>query len=467
MNDKKKLLKWFTSEQIDEILVSVHQLTTIAENASVDAIVFYKLTSPTSVELFKNRITNSKAHFYIISCDFEVALVENSIVVNQKEFEEIQKIFVRLIYPLHEEVKLIGVTGTNGKTSVVNYCAHLLSLINIPALCIGTMGISNGKEVIVEDAINTTPSYVDLMGLVFKFQDQYKYFFFEFSSHALFQKRLLDIPLDMAAWTSFSQDHLDFHKTMEAYFEAKLIIFDHLKNTKAKVVLPKNDDFSYKIIENSKYKEKVIFTKSLDIEKSKVHFVFHQGFNKSNLEISLMVLAQLGLDKIYDLDLSGLMPPSGRFEIVKNANRYAVIDYAHTPDALEKLLGSVQKTFPDSKITLVFGCGGNRDAKKRPIMGHIAQRFAHKVIITNDNPRNEAPEQISQDILSGITDLNHVEVVLDRKLAIEQALSQQSEKIVVVVAGKGHETYQEINGQRSDFSDKQVIENFYFCSPQK
>ena len=127
----------------------------------------------------------------------------------------------------------------------------------------------------------------------------------------------------------------------------------------------------------------------------------------------------------------------------------------------------MQKTFPDSKITLVFGCGGNRDAKKRPIMGHIAQKFAHKVIVTNDNPRNEAPEQISQDILSGITDLNHVEVVLDRKLAIEQALSRQNDKIVVVVAGKGHESYQEINGQRTDFSDKQVIENFYFCPPQK
>jgi len=467
MNDKKKLLKWFSSENLEEILSSVLELTTIADNAASNAIVFYKLTSPTSVELFKKRIASSKAHYYIISSDFEVSLVENSIVVNHNDFEEIQKILVKLIYPLHEQVKLIGVTGTNGKTSVVNYCAHLLSLLNIPALCIGTMGISNGKEVLVEDAINTTPSYVDLMGLIFKYQDQYKYFFFEFSSHALFQERLLDIPLDMAAWTSFSQDHLDFHKTMEAYFEAKLIIFDHLKGAKAKVVLPKADDFSYKIIEDSKYKEKVVFTKSLDIEKSKVHFVFHQGFNKSNLEISLMVLAQLGLDKIYDVDLSNLMPPSGRFEIVKNNDRYAVIDYAHTPDALEKLLGSVQKTFPDSKITLVFGCGGNRDAKKRPIMGHIGQKFAHRVIVTNDNPRNEAPEQISQDILSGITDLNHVEVVLDRKLAIEQALSRQNDKIVVVVAGKGHESYQEINGQRSDFSDKQVIENFYFCPPQK
>lgn len=467
MNNKQKLLKWFSSEFIDELVKNVKQLTTIANQATKDSLVFYRLSTPASVELFRQRIENNPAFFYVISCDFEVQVVSNSKIVNGQDFEEIQMIMSQIVYPLDSQVKFVGVTGTNGKTSVVNYCANLLSLLNVPALCIGTMGISNGRETIVEDAINTTPSFVDLMGLIYKFQKEYKYFFFEFSSHALFQRRLLDIPLDMAAWTSFSQDHLDFHKSMEDYFDAKLIIFKHLKGGKAKVVLPKADDFSYKIIENANYKEKVVFTKSLDIEKSKVHFVFHQGFNKSNLEISMMVLAQLGFDQIFDLDLSQVMPPSGRFEIVKNNDLYAVIDYAHTPDALEKLLGSVRNTFPQHKITLVFGCGGNRDAKKRPIMGHIAQRFSHRVIVTNDNPRNEPPEQISQDILSGITDLNHVEVILDRKLAIEKALSGQNENSVVVVAGKGHEAYQEIKGQKQDFSDKQVIENFYFYSTQK
>lgn len=451
----KQLNDFFTDEQL-KIIKAAKGLTTIANQADKNDIVFYRISNVLGVNAFHERAKSSPALFYIVESHVEFKSPLPHIVVDNENFECLQKLLADQVYPMKEMVKTVGVTGTNGKTSVVNYCAKLLSIVGKKALAIGTIGISDGTKILFKNPVNTTPSFVDLRAVIFRYQDEYEYFIFEFSSHALHQRRLLDIKLDIAAWTSFSQDHLDYHKTMESYFNAKMIIFSHLKSQSSKVIVPYQEDFSYKILNNGEFKEQLHFTKSIDIEHLKLHYVYKQGFNLENIEIALMVVSLLGHPEIFESDLSEVRPPAGRFEIIEKNKKCVIVDYAHTPDALEKLLQSARQVFPNKKLHIIFGCGGDRDAKKRPVMGRIASQWSDKITVTSDNPRSEDPKLIIKDIVAGITDSKYL-IEEDRKLAIVNAVGSQSEDEVVIVAGKGHESTQEIKGVKYPFDDKELV----------
>lgn len=457
MNNILKI--FFSKSQIDKIQIA-KSATTLADKADKDSIVFYRLSDVSSLKTFQKRTEKSQALLYVVEANFQPEIKGDHVVVDRQSFELLQEEISKIVYPLNTDIKFIGVTGTNGKSSVVNYCARLLNIVGDPALAIGTIGISDGEKVIDDDVVNTTPSYIDLMGIVFKYQNKFKNFIFEFSSHALDQKRLLNIKLDIAAWTSFSQDHLDYHKTMEAYFAAKLIIFNHLKDESSKVVVPHQQDFGYKILGIPQCRNQVVFTKSIDYEKSKLHFVYQQGFNLENIEVSLMVVSLLGHPEVYSIDLSEIRPPSGRFEIIPNGEKFIVVDYAHTPDAIEKLLQSAKVVFKGKRLHLIFGCGGDRDAKKRPVMGRVASENADIITLTSDNPRSEDPSQIIDDIAKGMVNLKRPLIEPDRKLAICNALSTQGAEEVIIIAGKGHESTQEIKGTKMHFNDKEIVESF-------
>lgn len=462
MNKSKfQIIDILSPSQIS-LLEKAKNLTTIADQATSDSIVFYRLVDVASVAVLKRRASKSSALFYVVEASFKPDLDFDHVVVNREQFEFLQVEFCRKIYPTSDDVKLIGVTGTNGKSSVVNYCAKLLKMVGVPSLAIGTIGISDGDKIIDQSNVNTTPSYLDLMGIVFKNQTKYKNFIFEFSSHALHQRRLLDIKLDVAAWTSFSQDHLDYHKTMESYFDAKMIIFDHLKDENSKVVVPYQQDFSYKILNTDKCRNRIAFTKNVDQKIAKLHFVYKQGFNLENIEIALQVVSLLGHPQVFNMDLSEIRPPAGRFEIVSKGEKHVVVDYAHTPDALLKVLESAKSVFLGKKLHVVFGCGGDRDAKKRPVMGRVAAEWADKITITSDNPRSEDPQRILQDILFGIVDKSLVSLEVDRRKAIEKAIMLQGDDEVVIVAGKGHENTQEIMGVKHHFNDKELVEKLLY-----
>jgi UDP-N-acetylmuramoyl-L-alanyl-D-glutamate--2,6-diaminopimelate ligase len=287
----------------------------------------------------------------------------------------------------------------------------------------------------------------------------------ELSSHALVQNRLFDILLDKAAWTSFSQDHLDYHRTMEEYFDAKLLIERKYLKENQSLLIPVLEKVLYETILKQAPNTRVKLAKTLDerglgktLEERPLFY--HSTYNQSNAELALQLNADLfGEKDIQNIQLKDIKTPPGRFSIIElGSENLAIVDYAHTPDALVNIGAAIKNAFPTHKLTVVFGCGGNRDKTKRPMMGKAVSDFANKIIVTSDNPRDESPEDIIIDILSGIK--VGYEAVVDRKKAIHAALESIEEKEIILIAGKGHEEYQEIKGVKHPFSDFSIVTNF-------
>jgi len=375
-----------------------------------------------------------------------------------------------------QKLEVIGVTGTNGKTSCSQFIAQSLSNCGV----IGTLGW--GEPGKMTPTVNTTPDVLTNQKILNQFVRQKKSAVaMEVSSHGLQQGRVAGIDFKGAVFTNLTHDHLDFHGDMKAYLQAKLSLFT---NPKLQFAVVNLDDLNAQVVlggisanvqcwtfssrGRSQAGAESIIASQINLGLEGIHFkvtwrgetlnAFSTLVGSFNLENLLAVLAVLLGMSIPFKDavarLSQLKAIPGRMEQFGGKNKPTVfVDYAHTPDALEKVLMALNGK---GRLSVVFGCGGNRDKSKRKAMGKIAETFADQVIITDDNPRNEPAINIIRDILAGCSS-NKVSVINDRSLAIRSAIEQASHLDCIVVAGKGHENYQEINGVRIPFSDQEII----------
>ncbi len=379
------------------------------------------------------------------------------------------------------KLKLIGVTGTNGKTTIVTLLYEMFRLSGYKCGLISTVCNYIDKELV--DTDHTTPDAVTLNKLLSRMVDEgCKYVFMECSSHAIIQKRIGGLKFVGAIFTNLTRDHLDYHKSVDNYLKAKKNFFDDLKkdafvitnlddknglvmvqNTKANV-------FTYSLRGISDYKGKLLESHFdgmlLEINGQEVFVRFIGKFNASNLLAVYGAACILGLDKREALTkLSLLLPVSGRFESIRSINGViAIVDYAHTPDALVNVLTSIQEIIEGKgEIITVVGAGGNRDKGKRPLMAQESVKLSDKVIITSDNPRFEEPQEIANDMLAGLTpqDMKKVITIIDRREAIRSACLLAKQGDVILVAGKGHENYQEVKGIKHHFDDKEIIKEFF------
>jgi UDP-N-acetylmuramoyl-L-alanyl-D-glutamate--2,6-diaminopimelate ligase len=382
---------------------------------------------------------------------------------------------------------MAGVTGTNGKTSVSQWIASACDALGRRSAVIGTLG--NGLVGERSEARNTTPDPIVLQRLLADYQRRgARGVAMEVSSHGLHQERVAGIRFDVAVFTNLTRDHLDYHGTMDAYAEAKYRLFSARGLTHA--VINVDDEFGQRFTDRigstldvitygaqarggRREAQRVprVLASDIGLSEAGVRFRVDSewgsgevnaavlgGFNVSNLLAVLGTLLAAGIELNAALEaVSALQPVAGRLERVGGGSTpLAVVDYAHTPDALEKALEALRPAVAaGGRLYCVFGCGGDRDAGKRPIMGEAAARLADHVIITSDNPRSESPRAIIDEIKSGILDGEH-EAIEERQVAIFSAIHQARRGDVVLIAGKGHETYQEIAGERHPFSDREV-----------
>ncbi len=373
-----------------------------------------------------------------------------------------------------EKLKVVGITGTNGKTSSTYILASILERLGFRCGIIGTVAYRLGERVLGKGT--TTPSPKVWFRTLKEMADLGAHFVAaEVSSHALDQDRIFGTRFEGAIFTNLSRDHLDYHPSMEDYFSAKRKLFSEyspkvgvanaddpfgrkLLKEFPLVGFGRSGDSHYRILEPSFSPEGVFFSlKTPEGRTYRVESNLLGEFQIYNLAGALALLHSMGFEMERLLEAVKRLPQiPGRFEVVFDGPFKVVVDYAHTPDALEKLLKSARK-ITEGRLITVFGAGGNRDREKRPLMGRVAERFSDLVVITSDNPRFEEPEAIIEEILEGIEDRSKVLVEVDRKKAIELALKETREGDLIVIAGKGHEDYQEIKGKRYPFDDRKVV----------
>lgn len=375
-------------------------------------------------------------------------------------------------------LNLVGITGTNGKTTSVTLLFELFKSLGHRCGLIST--VQNKIEDRIIPATHTTPDALNLNALLAEMlADGCTHVFMEVSSHAVVQKRIFGLIFKGAIFSNITRDHLDFHETFDAYIKAKKGFFDALPkgafaltnvDDKRGMVMLQNTKATkstYGILESADFKAKVkanvLSGLQLELDGQEIHAQLIGQFNAYNLLAIYATAILLGEQKEEVLiALSGLKTATGRFEQMHGpAHKMAIVDYAHTPDALENVLKTIQAIRQKQQhIITVVGCGGNRDAGKRPIMAAIAAQYSDHVVLTSDNPRFEDPELILDQMQVGIPAESKVQVIRisDRKQAIMEAIQLlASSGDIILVAGKGHETYQDIQGVKHDFDDKQVI----------
>ena len=375
----------------------------------------------------------------------------------------------------------MGVTGTNGKTTIATLLYNIFRQFGYKVGLLSTVCNYIDGEAIPTD--HTTPDPITLNQLLGRMADEgCKYVFMEVSSHAVAQKRIGGLKFVGGIFTNLTRDHLDYHKTFENYLKAKKTFFDTLPST-AFALTNKDDKNGLVMTQNTKAKVYTYSIKSmgnfkgkvleegfegmlLDFNGKEVNVQFIGRFNASNLLAVYGAACLLG-KKPEDvlIQLSTLHPVAGRLDPCRSPKGYsALVDYAHTPDALINVLDTIQEVLQKKgKIITVVGAGGNRDHGKRPMMAQEAVKRSDKVIITSDNPRFEDPQTIINDMLAGLTnkDMNKVISIIDRKEAIRTACMLAQPNDVILVAGKGHENYQEIKGVKHHFDDKEILEEIF------
>ncbi|MCL9804728.1 UDP-N-acetylmuramoyl-L-alanyl-D-glutamate--2,6-diaminopimelate ligase [Flavobacterium amniphilum] len=376
-----------------------------------------------------------------------------------------------------EKLQLIGVTGTNGKTTIASLLYQMFKKADYK------VGLLSTVKILVDEteykATHTTPDSLAINHYLNEMVEEgCEYCFMEVSSHGIHQKRTEGLHFRGGVFTNLSHDHLDYHPTFAEYRDVKKSFFDHLpksafaitniddkngsvmlQNTQAKKLtyaLKTYADYKAIILENQ------LSGLQLKINEQEVWTRLIGNFNAYNLLAIYAVAIELGIEKIEALRLlSELESVSGRFQyIVSNGKITAVVDYAHTPDALENVLNTINDIrTKNEKLITVVGCGGDRDKTKRPVMAGIATNLSDNVIITSDNPRTEDPQVIINEMEAGVSAENFKKYVsiVDRKQAIKMACQMAEANDIIVIAGKGHETYQEINGVRHDFDDMKIV----------
>lgn len=374
-----------------------------------------------------------------------------------------------------KELRIIGITGTSGKTTTAYLTYQLLNLLGEKSAYIGTNGFKIPEEEIETD--NTTPDILNIYSLLLSAQEKgCKNVVMEVSSHALAYERIYGLKLDVGAFTNLTEDHLDYHKTMDDYLNTKLKITDYIKKT-GKLIVNIDDPASQKFIKkfgkcltigfnnpNNDYnvidtnitpaETKIIFKNEDTTYKTTTNLT--SKFNVYNYMTALSILHTLG----YDIEsiikkTPYLKAPKGRCETYKVKDAFAVVDYAHKPDALEKVIAAYND-FKKARVITIVGCGGDRDPIKRPIMGKIATDNSDYTILTSDNPRTEDPQKIMDDILKGVTSTNY-EVELDRKKAIQKGLQMLKKDDILLILGKGHENYQIIGHTKYHLDDAEEV----------
>jgi UDP-N-acetylmuramoyl-L-alanyl-D-glutamate--2,6-diaminopimelate ligase len=421
-----------------------------AQDSDNESILFYKLLpDEKSRSLFSERMAASQFKWLIVNVDHP-SRPSNSTVISENQWPQIQKEILDHFYPL-PDLKLLAITGTNGKTTTTDLVLQIGELCGKKGISIGTLGVRSENKTLLDFGL-TSPSFVDLRKFLATFGKDKDFCVLEASSHALTQARLYGLQFDMGGWLSFSQDHLDYHKTMEEYFAAKMLLFDYLRPS-ARVFVPDEQGDLFKKIHNVKSnvaKAKIIF--------GKLPLFFSTKFNKNNLEVAIaMVEGTFGISvpQIFHK----IIPPDGRFFIRPYRSNFIVVDFAHSPDALENICRSIRESFPDHTLKVLFGCGGDRDRAKRPLMGKIAETYAVEIYLTSDNPRTEDPQQIIDDILNGMSS-KKIHRITERPKAVQVAFADLKEKEILLLAGKGHEDYILINGIKHPYSDIDEVERF-------
>ena len=382
-------------------------------------------------------------------------------------------------YPA-KKLKITGVTGTNGKTSVTNLIKHIIEKIsNEKAGLIGTNGNFIGDREL--PAAHTTPESYEIQKLLEKMVlEGCKHVVMEVSSHALYLSRVYGIEFDTGIFTNLTPDHLDFHGTMEEYAAAKSFLFLSCK----KSVINIDDDYSQLMIDKSagpvityavNNSSADIIGKDIKLYADRVEFCILAlgSINRVELQVPAMfsvynTLAAVSASILLGFEIENIAPSiqsfegvKGRAEVIPTGYDFTVlVDYAHTPDALKNIISSVRE-FAKGKVLTVFGCGGDRDTAKRPLMGQIATKLSDYTIITSDNPRTENPGKIIKEIKSGITeDCTSYDTVENRKEAINKALEMLHAGDVLIIAGKGHETYQIHGKEKIHFDDREVVTEY-------
>ncbi len=380
------------------------------------------------------------------------------------------------------KIKLVGVTGTNGKTTIATLLFKLFSGLNYKCGLIST--VQNQIADTIIPATHTTPDAISLNALLKQMVDEgCEYVFIEVSSHAIHQHRITGLQFTGALFSNITHDHLDYHKTFDEYIRVKKMWFDNLssaafaisnaddkrgtvmlQNTVAKKYyysLKTMADFKGKILDNS------LTGLHLTINDIEVHFRLIGEFNAYNLLAVYGAAICLAEEKNEVLQiLSSLDGAEGRFDytISKNEKLIGIVDYAHTPDALLNVLATIKKLRKGiEQVITVVGCGGDRDKTKRPVMAEVACEYSDKVILTSDNPRSEDPLEILKDMEAGvkISAKKKVIAIADRREAIKTAISLAQKEDIVLIAGKGHEKYQDIKGVKYDFDDKKVLNEMF------
>ena len=367
------------------------------------------------------------------------------IIVSKSKFKAVkstrkylEKYLKKYYYKQIKDVILIGVTGTNGKTSTSYLIYQALNLAGIKCSYIGTIGFYLEND--IKKLNNTTPDICDLYEMIIEsINCGCKAVVMEVSSHALKLGRVNTLKFDYAILTNITEDHLDFHKTYKDYYKTKMSIFKKLKKkgTKISDIKIENYDINNDYFE---YNNKIYNTK------------IKGEYNIKNIIPSIIILDKMNIDsrKI----IPQLCLPPGRMQIINYKNNSIIIDYAHTPDAMEKIISTV-KIMNHNKIITIFGCGGNREKEKRPKMGEIASLLSDYVILTNDNPRDENPKEIIREIRKNMN--NNYKIIYDRKKAIQEGIKMLKENDVLLILGKGHEEYQVIDNKKIFFSDLYTV----------
>ena len=375
------------------------------------------------------------------------------------------------------EMNTIGITGTNGKTTTCYLVNEIFNSHEMTSGSIGTLGFISSSHIINTEF--TTPESLELHGFLNNLiKGGIENVVIEASSHALAQHRLDDVEINTAVYTNLSQDHLDFHNNMDSYFSEKLKLFTSL-NKKSSAIINIDDKYSEKIIKNTSAKiYKYGFSKDADIYPIDVTYNYDSTsaklsiFNEQHeIESSLPgkhnlynIMASIHVGLINHLSPASIVKSikkikfiPGRMEYVGNLKYKIYIDYAHTPDAFKNILSMIKNLKDENhRIITLFGCGGNRDSSKRPLMSKIAEKYSDSIIITSDNPRNEALEDIIDDMVKGFSQNKH-QIIKDRKDAIAHAISTMNENSILLILGKGRENYEIINGIKKQHNDINIV----------